>query len=267
MALLSADPAFAAYEAMAEHYDEFTAGYEHDRWLGTLEALAREHGLRGRRVLDVACGTGKSFAPLVALGYRVTACDLSPAMVRRATRRAAGHAEVLVADMRALPQLGEFDLVTCLDDALNYLLTQKQLVDALRGMARQLSPDGVLLFDLNTIAAYRTTFVARHVQTTGDWTFRWTGDGRDDLAPGSLTEATVEVSSRRSGERSISRHVQRHHPPAQVRRALAAAGLVALHVYGQLPGVRLEVRPDERRHSKLVWLTTHACRARGPSRG
>ena len=38
----------------------------------------------GERVLDVACGTGKSFMPFLARGWDVTACDLSPAMLARA---------------------------------------------------------------------------------------------------------------------------------------------------------------------------------------
>ena len=86
------DPALAAYEALAPFYDEFTAGYDYDRWLDGLEALALEHGLRGRSLLDVACGTGKSFMPMLARGYEVTACDLSPAMVELAREGARGRA-------------------------------------------------------------------------------------------------------------------------------------------------------------------------------
>ena len=61
--------AAAPYEALAEVYDLLTAGYAHERWLGELERLARAHGLRGRRVLDVACGTGSSFLSLLDAGF------------------------------------------------------------------------------------------------------------------------------------------------------------------------------------------------------
>src|SRR3954466_9469538 len=119
------DPAIA-YDALAPFYDRFTADYEHEPVLEQIEALAVERGLDGRRVLDVACGTGKSFLPLMLRGYDVTACDVSPEMVQRARQKLAprDRGRVVVADMRALPWEGEFDLVTCLDDAVNYLLTR-----------------------------------------------------------------------------------------------------------------------------------------------
>src|SRR6185437_2621964 len=107
------DPAIA-YDELAPFYDRFTADYEHEPVLEQIEALARRHGLRGRRVLDAACGTGKSFLPLLRLGYDVTACDISPRMVERARRKLppSQRDRVLVADMRDLPWRDRFDLVT-----------------------------------------------------------------------------------------------------------------------------------------------------------
>src|SRR5690242_14968886 len=81
----------AAYEELAHVYDELTAHHDHERWLSLLLGLAEAHGLAGRRLLDVGCGTGKSFMPLVRRGFDVTACDISPRMAARARRRARGH--------------------------------------------------------------------------------------------------------------------------------------------------------------------------------
>jgi aspartyl-tRNA(Asn)/glutamyl-tRNA(Gln) amidotransferase subunit B len=73
-----------AYATLAPYYDEFTRHHQHDVWLERLETLARAHGLRGRRVLDVGCGTGKSLLPLVRRGYDGAGCDLSAGMLARA---------------------------------------------------------------------------------------------------------------------------------------------------------------------------------------
>src|SRR6266513_2660346 len=100
MATQIEDPAVAAYDLLAPFYDLYTHDYEHDRWLANIEAIALGHGLTGHRLLDVGCGTGKSFMPMLARGYDVTACDISPAMVERARETGA---DVFVADARDLP--------------------------------------------------------------------------------------------------------------------------------------------------------------------
>src|SRR6266542_6880644 len=92
----------AAYDRFAPHYDAFTAHHDYDTWTTTLEDLARSCGLRGRRLLDVACGTGKSFLPYLDRGYEVCACDISPAMLERAAEQAGDRARLEVCDMRDL---------------------------------------------------------------------------------------------------------------------------------------------------------------------
>ena len=144
-----------AYAVLAPASDLLTADYAYGHWLAALERLARRHGLVGRRLLDVACGTGKSFMPLLERGFEVTACDISPEMVAEARHKAAGRAELHVADMRRLPVLGEFDLITCLDDAINHLLGPDELADAFDCLRANLAPSGLLVFDVNTLAAYR----------------------------------------------------------------------------------------------------------------
>src|SRR3954454_10065655 len=106
MDLTYTDPACAAYDSFAPFYDLYTHDYAYRPWLRNIETAAIGHGLLGSRVLDVCCGTGKSFMPLLERGYDVTACDLSEGMVTRARDAAGGAAEVLVADVRRLPALG-----------------------------------------------------------------------------------------------------------------------------------------------------------------
>jgi SAM-dependent methyltransferase len=255
--VLAEDPALAAYEGLAPFYDHFTAGYAHERWLDALECLAFEHGLRGRRLLDVACGTGKSFMPMLARGYEVTACDLSPAMVDVAREKVGDEVDVFVADMRELPPVGEFDLVTCLDDAVNYLLSEEEMRSAIAAMGRNLAPGGLLVFDVNTLATYRRAFAGDSAAETGGAFFCWRGQAPPRVEPGLDASAWVEVFRERDDglwERTRSRHEQRHHPRESIEDAIAAAGLELAAVRGQLPGARLEPELDEERHTKAVFL-------------
>jgi SAM-dependent methyltransferase len=245
-----------AYEPFAPLYDRFTAAYDHERWLSAVEKLAREQGLAGHRLLDVGCGSGKSFLPLLSRGYEVTACDISPAMVEEARRKVAGRARVLVADMRSLPPLGEFDLITCLDDAVNYLLDDGDLEAALASMASLLAPGGVLVFDTNTLHTYRSVFSTVFAHEDDGAFFCWRGEGDPACEPGSVCAATIEAFASERGplwSRASSRHVQRHYPRSEVTAALSRAGLDCVAVKGQSPGVRVSDDPDESLHTKLIY--------------
>jgi len=191
-------------------------------------------------------------------GYEVVACDLSPEMVSRAREKAAGRsARVLVADMRVLPRLGAFGLLTCLDDAVNYLASEGELRAALEGFARNLRPGGLAIFDANTLATYRTMFAGDAAVEAGGMQFRLHGEGSPNARPGELSTLSIEVLARGPdgrAQRTRTRHLQRHHPRATVERAAAEAGLEIVTVRGQLTGVRLEREPDEERHTKLVYV-------------
>jgi SAM-dependent methyltransferase len=241
-----------AYDALAPAYDLLTSGYAYERWLSGLEALAREHGLRGRRVLDVACGTGKSFEPLLDRGFEVTACDGSAEMAALARRRARGRARVHVADMRSLPSYGRFDLVLCLDDAINHLVTGPEVVRALSGMRDNLAPGGLVIFDVNTALAYDDP---GELIREGDGMFLAARGGGPLGRPGGVVDLAVDVFARQDDGRWLRRSAawrHRHYTVAQIRRLVASAGLRLRAVHGQRRGAFIDPSLDEAVHRKAV---------------
>ena len=259
MSILSdVSPTLAAYESLAPHYDRLTAGYDHRRWIGALERLARDHGLRGRRVLDLGCGTGRALAPLLERGYEVVGCDLSPAMLAVAMERHPG-VELHVADMRSLPELGEFDLVLCLDDAVNYLLDEHELGAAMASIRSVLAETGLLVFDVNTGVTYETAFARDRVISDDDRVLAWRGEGLDDERR--LAQATIEIFHALPGSgtwiREQSVHVQRHWRDPELTGAIDAAGMRVAARVGQRTGAVLDREPDPARHTKLVYVASH----------
>jgi SAM-dependent methyltransferase len=250
-----------AYEAIAPYYDDFTAHHDYEIWLGNLLPELKRHGLEGNRLLDVGCGTGKSFIPMLERGWEVTASDISASMVELARAKVGDAADLSVADMRGLPSFGEFDLVWCLDDAVNYLLDGDELERALSGMRRNLAPGGLLMFDVNALDAYRTFFAEEVVVERNGRRLVWRGRSTPDAKPGSISEASFEVlpPEGEDGPRTPPEiHRQRHFPEAEVLAKLASAGLECLEVFGHGPDAVLRQPLQDEVHSKAVYIARAA---------
>lgn len=267
-----ADHARRTYDAMAPFYDAFTAHHDYEAWVDTLEALALRAGLRGTRMLDVACGTGKSFVPFLARGYDVTACDLSPEMLERAAARRRSRerlANLLVADMRELPELGPFDLVCVLDDAMNYLDSVNELVDTLSGVARNLAPEGVAVFDTNTLFPYRSFFAEPALVHDDDRLLVWDGHASKEFALGDACTADLHAFTPAADgcwSHALSVHRQRHHPEPVVIDALARAGFRWWEVHGMHLDGSAEPGLDEITNTKALYVARLSVPQRGEGR-
>ncbi len=149
------DATIGFYDDLAPTYDLIYADWDQaiERSAAQLHAFIGETwGGRVSRILDAACGIGTQALGLAALGYDVTASDISPAAVERARQEAAAR-DVRIdwgtADLRALSAThGEHDLVLAWDNALPHLLTDDDILLALREVYRCTAPGGGCLFSV-----------------------------------------------------------------------------------------------------------------------
>ena len=242
------------YDALAPSYDDFTLGYgyKYETWTATLLARAEAEGLRGKRMLDVACGTGFSFIPLLERGFQVTGCDVSPAMVAAARAKVGDRAELVVADMRELPDLGQFDLIWSLNSAMNYLLSTFELTATLTGMRRNLAPQGLLLFDLMSLKTARTFFVGDFTVEREGKRFLWKAAQVADepVVAGAIGGGRLEQEGNPTG---ADDHRMRHFGKAEVLAAIAAADLRCVRVLGEDKG-ELHQDLDEENEPTAVYI-------------
>lgn len=246
---------------MAPVYDEFTHLNDYETWFGQLLPALERHGLRQGRVLDVGCGSGKGFAPMLRRGWSVHGCDVSAAMLKLAQDKGGADVRVDVADMRELPRFGEYELVWALNDPVNYMLDREELDLALAGMKRNLGPDGLLMFDANTIQAYRGFFCEEVVLERDGWRLIWRGRSRPEDPPGTVFEASFEaepLAERDDAPIAPVLHRERHFPEAELLAAIARAGLECLDVFGYDDEHGLVAPLDEVAQYKAIYIARAA---------
>jgi len=260
------ESAQAAYDRYAAVYDEFNAQNNYELWLG--EALLPElekHGLQRGWALDVGCGTGRAFDPLLERGWEVVGCDVSAGMLAKAERKFGSRVPLHHFDAREFPAISPsggasaeeaFDLVVILNDVINYLTEDGDLERLFAGVKRNLNRDhGLAIFDASTFALFQAVFTSKTSEEMNSRGFEWRGL-TEQAMPGTVHEARL------SGFK-VETHVhrQRHWTAEEIKAALKANGLQVLAALGQSEEngrILLADPADEDKELKVVYIVAHA---------
>jgi len=120
-----------------------------DNWLEHWGAawLAHAHG-QGYQALDIGCGNGHESAALLALGWQVTATEISPTALAAAEERnpAARH---LLTDVRTMPEIASASMDLAVAHLSLHYFDQAGSLQAFAEIARVLKPGGLLLGSVN----------------------------------------------------------------------------------------------------------------------
>jgi len=132
-----------------KYYDRIYWWKDYNQEVDFLVKAFSKCGIKGRRVLEVACGTGSHSKLLVERGYEVTGVDISDDMVRMARTKVKGRARFLRGDMRDLDAVveGRYDAAICLFSSISYNLTMPDLRRTIQGLYDHLKEPGVVVFD------------------------------------------------------------------------------------------------------------------------
>jgi SAM-dependent methyltransferase len=182
-----------------------------------------------QEVLDLACGAGRHAAELRARGFRVTAVDLSPPLLRLAGETLPGC--LVRADMRRLPFRQRFALVTSFFSSFGYFEDEEEDRAVLEQVWGVLQPGGWFFLDYLNPERVRRTLVPEDERTVGEMHVRqerWlTPDGR-------RVEKRITIRDGR-GVREYLESV-RLYSLAELRTMFDSAGLSIRHAWGSFAG-------------------------------
>jgi SAM-dependent methyltransferase len=176
----------------AELYDLFYSEKPYTDEAGFVDDLLREHTSDARRILELACGTGRHAIELERRGYEIVATDYSADMLACAKRRGAAagsRVQFELADMRRLSECSatvgaKFDAAYALFDSIGYVQTNEAIGDVLRSVRDVLVPGGVFVFEFWHAAAMLRSFDPLRVR-------KWTTDSGEVLR---ISRTSLDVS-------------------------------------------------------------------------
>ena len=181
------------YDNLASEYDKLFLDWDQEsKEQGViLDKLFCSKGFdRSARVLDCACGIGTQSIGLAALGYDVTASDISENELKDAKLRAESKGLSILfekADFRNLektfPQ--QFDIVIAMDNALPHMLTKEDLEKALKSIFARIRDGGILVAsirDYDTLLESKPPYSPPYIHKTENGqrvsfqTWNWSGN-------------------------------------------------------------------------------------------
>ncbi|MBQ3105719.1 MAG: class I SAM-dependent methyltransferase [Lachnospiraceae bacterium] len=219
-----------AYTQFPSVYDIFMDQAPYREWASFLTRTLNRFGVeKGDLVLDLGCGTGTLTELLSRRGFDMIGVDASAAMLSVAMdkRKTDGQILYLLQDMREFELYGTVAAAVSVCDSLNYLLEEEDMIQTFRLVNNYLDPEGIFVFDFNTVYKYETVIGDRTIAENRDHcSFIWENYYHKKQA---VNEYDLTVFVQEDGEERFRRfretHYQRGYTLQQMKRYLTQAGM------------------------------------------
>lgn len=188
-------------------------------------------------ILDLGCGTGTLTQLLAAQGYDMIGIDNAQEMLQIAIeKRDSAGLDILylLQDMRTFELYGTVGAVISVCDSVNYLLEEEEIVQTFRLVNNYLFPQGLFIFDFNTIYKYAQVIGdATIAENREECSFIWDNyyHEEEQINEYDLTVFVKEPADMEQADHALYRrfqetHYQRGYELEQMKDCLRRAGMV-----------------------------------------
>lgn len=135
----------------------FMDNIPYKEWCNYLTGLLKEYEVDDGLVLELGCGTGNATRLLSDAGYDMIGVDNAPDMLEIALEKKEEEGQdilYLCQDMREFELYGTVKAIVSICDSMNYITEDEDLLEVFKLVNNYLDPEGVFIFDLNTVYKY-----------------------------------------------------------------------------------------------------------------
>ncbi len=225
-----------AYTSFASVYDTFMDNIPYEEWADYLISLLKEYGIEDGLVLDLGCGTGNMTELLADNGYDMIGVDNAEEMLEIAMdKRANSEHDILylLQDMREFELYGTVKAVVSVCDSINYITEEEDLQEVFRLVNNYLDPQGIFVFDFNTVYKYREILGNQTIaEDREDCSFIWDNYYYEDEGINEY-ELSLFIKEKDSDmyRKYQETHFQKAYDLDTVRKVLEQSGLEYMTAY------------------------------------
>jgi SAM-dependent methyltransferase len=150
------------YGKFAYLYDELMKDVPYDSWVSIVTEKWGKYQCRGKKLLDLACGTGELSVRFAKAGFEVTGVDLSADMLTVAQMKAEDNGLKIPFYQQNMVELDlyeNFDVIGIFCDSLNYLQTEEEVIETFENILGLLDKDGFFIFDVHSVHKIMNIFM------------------------------------------------------------------------------------------------------------
>lgn len=221
------------FTKIVPYYDQLMSHVRYQIWVDYTKDILRKSGIKGKKVIDLACGSGEPTRYLIRSGFDVTGLDNSPDMLDYA-RSKLPDVRFIEADLRSFHFDEKFDIAVSYYDSINYLLNRKDLTTCFQSVYNVLHDGGVFIFDMNTIHVLRDHWDNRIVVRENGNIFSIWENGHDPASNISTLKLTLFVREGKKYSRLREIHKERGYENDEVLKLLYDTGFRTNKVFHHL---------------------------------
>ena len=221
-----------SYENFARVYDELMDNVPYEEWADFILAILKKNKITDGLVLELGCGTGKLMSLLGNAGFDMIGVDNSVDMLQIAREKTSPEFLYLLQDMREFELYGTVKAVVSVCDSVNYITEKEDLTEVFRLVNNYLDPEGIFLFDMNTVYKYQTMIGNTTIAENRDeGSFIW--ENSYDEETGINTYELALFIPREDGlyEKDEEVHYQRAYSLEKIKELIGKVGMELLAVY------------------------------------
>ncbi len=221
------------FSVLAQYYDRFV-GADYSEIIEFIDAQIKQYSPSASLICDIGCGSGTVTLGLLEKGYDMIGIDGSVEMLSEAQNKRINAADGEKA-LFLYQQLPEFELYGTVDcivstlDTINYLTEDGEIEILFRWFANYLNPDGLLIFDVNTLYKYQKILNGHCAVYDADDVFlTWRSQFEKEICNHSISVF------RKDGEayyRSDEEQTQRYYSELLILSLLERNHFELLHIY------------------------------------